>query len=218
MSEQSEVAGVDYKNLEDENIKIANRIAMERTIRVDEIARKIIENKGNVAIRFRIPEGETVNAFGEKETLYRNNDYIFKTFTFRKIATGDWNLYVMKRAELQNEIMKPADQADQTKIADLNNRIYEFLAMKYLGISHDDYVRAEWDDAKLMIEACNHLTENAVKDFEIKQAEENIGVSDRFTPLEAELGLDTDTKTINKLSGDNNNNNSSSKKYYEYND
>jgi hypothetical protein len=166
-TEEGEVGRYD-KHIEEENVKIANRIAMERTIRIDEAARKLRDNNGEVSIRLRIPTGEVENAFGEKQVVYKEGEYETKSYKFRKIATSDWNLYTLKRAELQNESAKPITESDQNKIADLNNRIYEYLALKYLGVPHNDYIRAEWDDIKLAVEACNMITENANVEFEFK--------------------------------------------------
>jgi len=216
---------VDYqKKLEDENIRIANSISMERSIRIDKTARKLLSNNGVVDIRLRIPEGEIVNPFGEKEVTYKEGEYETKQYRFKKIATSDWNLYMMKRAEMQTEMVKTADQADQRKIADLSNRIYEYLALKYLGVPHKDYVRAEYDDMKLAIEACNHITENANHSFDYEDSSETIPHLEEVGLIEKIMtnppqyeDFTEDTKRLNKRTipetkeGD-----SSRKKTYEY--
>jgi hypothetical protein len=211
MSEQT-VEGYD-KHLEDENVKIANRIAMERMVRIDETARKLKENNGEISIRLRIPIGETDNAFGEKEVMYKDGEYETKSYKFRNIVTNDWNLYTLKRAELQNENVKPIEQIDQNKIAELNSKIYEYLALKYLGVPHNEYVRAEWDDVKLAVETCNHITESAHISF----AETEPQIKPSKPRLKVKPMIDQTTITLNALTRDEpQKEDSSSKKSYDY--
>jgi hypothetical protein len=150
------------KELADKSARLTNQLLLERQLRVADAARKALEEEGGrFQIRLKIPTGEKVtNPLGGEELIeYEEGKHETKTYYFHKITANDWNLYNAKRAELNNETAKPVGEADNAKIADLNNRIYEYLAIKYLGMKHDEYLRAEWDDVRLAVDACNHITD-----------------------------------------------------------
>jgi len=152
----------------EENESITNKLVLERSIRVAETAKKVFEQDGGrFIIKLKIPTGKKIpNPFGGEDDEYKEDgEYDEEPYYFHKVSANDWNTYMTKRAELSNETAKPLPEQDQNKIADLNARIYEFLALKYLGMKHDDYIRAEWDDIRLAVDACNHVTEWASKEI-----------------------------------------------------
>src|SRR3712207_6724445 len=129
------------RELAEQTQRISNELMLERQIRVAEAARRALEeDRGRFTIRLKIPTGKKVaNPLGGEEMEeFEEGKHETKTYHFHKITANDWNLYMIRRGELNNESSKPLEQADQTKIADLNNRIYEYLAWKYLGIKHED--------------------------------------------------------------------------------
>lgn len=150
------------QQLFEESQHMSNELVLERQIRVANAARKALEEEGGrFRVRLKVPSGnKTTNPLsGEEMEEFKEGEYETKIYHFHKIAANDWALYRTKLAELQNETAKPLDKVDNSKIADLNNRIYEYLAIKYLGMHHDEYIRAEWDDVRLAVDACNSITE-----------------------------------------------------------
>lgn len=229
------------KELAEQAQRLNNELLLERQLRVADAARKALEEEGGrFSIRLKIPTGvKTPNPFGGEDIEeFEEGKHETKTYHFHKITASDWNLYMMKRAELNNETSKSLDKVDNSKIADLNNRIYEYLAIKYLGMNHDDYMRAEWDDVRLAVDACNHMTEwqsqeiavegNTVSlikkpkpiDFKFRDSRLKLNnVADNEEKEEAEPTREfhtldspsTDTKSKNKDSSS-----SKSKKTFEY--
>lgn len=231
------------KSLEERNIQIAKRTQLERSIRIVEAAKKAMEqDKGKFIIRLKMPTGnKVINAFGQQEDEYHEGQHEKEPYHFRRISTSDWNLYRTKLAELNNETAKPIGEADNTKVVDLNNRIYEFLALKYLGIKHPEYVRAEWDDIQLAVDVCNHITETGTKAIEIQEFETGVDyvqpsrlTSRMLAPLkmgeDITAQLDEETRLINKTPSsedkpekkkedeeeEDDDDDTSSKRYYEY--
>lgn len=160
-SSSSSITG--RETLFEQSQNLTNELILERQLRVADAARKALEEEnGRFVIRLKIPTGKKIaNPFGNEELdeFKEEGEHEIKTYHFHKITAADWGLCSQKKGELNNEASKPIDKQDNTKIADLNNRIYEFLAIKFLGMKHDEYVRAEWDDVRLAIDACNHITE-----------------------------------------------------------
>ena len=163
------------KELEEQVIKLNNELTYERQLRVSEEAKRAFseDNGGRFEIRLKIPTGNTIiNAFGDEELEYKPDTYDTKTYHYHKLSANDYNTYMMKRGEL-NSLVSPEDQV---KAADLLTRMYEFMAMKYLGMKHDDYVRAEWDDVHLAVDVCNHVNEWAAKDIQTIPGENKVRV------------------------------------------
>lgn len=74
-----------------------------------------------------------------------------KEFDRNKIASEDWHMAEKMRAENGKE-------KDDVKFRENLAKIYEFLAWCYLGMTHDEFNRADWNDIKPIIDACNHRT------------------------------------------------------------
>jgi hypothetical protein len=155
-------ANKEERMLEEQVIQLNNRVLYERQLRVAEAARKVFEeDNGQFKIRLKIPTGKTIiNAFGDEELEFKEDVYHTETYHYNKLSATDNNTLLLKRAELGNE-------QDPQKSADLTNRIYEFLALKFLKIKRDDYTRAVWDDVRLAVDVCNHINEWAHKEIEI---------------------------------------------------
>jgi hypothetical protein len=155
--------------LQEQVANLNNKLLLERQLRIAETARKVFEEQnGQFKIRLRIPTGKLIiNAFNEEELEYKENEFDTKTYYYNKLSANDNNLLTSKRGELANT-------QDAAKAADLTNRIYEFLALKFLRIKHDDYIRAEWDDIRLAIDVCNHINDSGHLELEVKPEDKKV--------------------------------------------
>lgn len=74
-----------------------------------------------------------------------------KNYDRKKISSKDWHLVEKMRASNNKE-------KDQEKFQENLAKIYEFLAYCYLGMTHDEYIRTDWEEIKPIIDACNFRT------------------------------------------------------------
>jgi len=72
-------------------------------------------------------------------------------FRRRKISQANWLNVEKARAKFNAE-------KDPIKKADLYAKLYEGLAYLYLGMRPEDFKRTDWEEMKLVLDACNHRT------------------------------------------------------------
>lgn len=73
-----------------------------------------------------------------------------KIYHRHSISTQDYKRYNQAKEQLANE-------TDENKRNDLAMRMYEYLAMKFLGMSHEEFVKADFDDVVVAALACDAM-------------------------------------------------------------
>jgi hypothetical protein len=73
-----------------------------------------------------------------------------KTYHRHSISTQDYKRYTLAKEKLANE-------TDENKRNDLVMRLYEYLALKFLAMSHEEFVKADFDDVVVATLACDAL-------------------------------------------------------------
>lgn len=74
-----------------------------------------------------------------------------KRFYKHSMSAQDYKRYLEVKKQLA------AEKDDEDKRIDLTLRLYEYLALKFLGMSHEDFVRADFDDVVVAALACDAL-------------------------------------------------------------
>lgn len=75
---------------------------------------------------------------------------IKETFHRRSMSTQDYKRYLQAKNQL-------AKETDEEKRIDLTLRMYEYLALKFLGMTHEQFVNADFDDVVVATLACDVL-------------------------------------------------------------
>jgi hypothetical protein len=73
-----------------------------------------------------------------------------KRFYKHSMSAQDYKRYVEVRKQL-------AAETNEDKRIDLTLRLYEYLALKFLGMAHEDFVNADFDDIVVATLACDAL-------------------------------------------------------------
>ena len=73
-----------------------------------------------------------------------------KTYHRQSMSTHDYKRYLDAKDKL-------AKETDDTKRMDLTLRMYEYLALKFLGMNHEEFVDADFDDVVVAVLACDAL-------------------------------------------------------------
>jgi hypothetical protein len=84
---------------------------------------------------------------------YQSEEIVYdqkKTFYKHSMSAQDYKRYQDVRKKLSEE-------TDEEKRVDLTLRLYEYLAMKFLGMTHDEFVSADFDDVVVATLACDAL-------------------------------------------------------------
>lgn len=89
----------------------------------------------------------------EEEDEYRG--WETKEYDRSKISPKEWENLDKLRALYNKE-------KDAEMIPTRLGKIYEYAAHVYLGMPYEDYVRSDWDEIKMTIDACNFRTAYAL--------------------------------------------------------
>lgn len=81
-------------------------------------------------------------------------DWQPRPFHKQTLTTKDYNDFVQYRYKWLNE----KNFGDQSKAEDMEFRLFEFGAMKFLGMNHDDYVHADKEQVRVAVDACTQIT------------------------------------------------------------
>jgi hypothetical protein len=73
-----------------------------------------------------------------------------KTYYRRSMSTQDYKRYLDAKNRLAKEL-------DEAKRIDLTLRMYEYLALKFLGMTHEEFKLADFDDIVVATLACDSL-------------------------------------------------------------
>jgi hypothetical protein len=110
--------------------------------------------KNGFYIRIGIPTGvKTYDPLDkiEKEE-YEFNDNNKTRYYRRPMAAGDYRRYIQAKREMLNE---PEDAKRKLIMV----ATYEFLALKYLGITHQEFDKCHFEDIVIAGLACDYITE-----------------------------------------------------------
>jgi hypothetical protein len=77
--------------------------------------------------------------------------WVKKSYRRTKIRTKDWQTLEDLRAQF-------ALEKNQKKAADLLARIYQYCAFLYLGMSKEVFENTDWEEIKIILDACNFRT------------------------------------------------------------
>ena len=88
---------------------------------------------------------------GAWEQPFLNEWEVPDAFKRRTISQANWLNVEKARAKFNAE-------KDPIKKADLYAKLYEGLAYLYLGMRPEDFKRSDWEEMKLILDACNHRT------------------------------------------------------------
>jgi hypothetical protein len=127
-------------------------LSEELTQRLFEAAKSGAQN--GFVIKMRRPTGRKIvdplSPTGEEEEEFVYDRKITKHK--QAISTSDYKRYLEARDKL-------AKETDEGKRNDIMLRIYEFLALKYLGMTHQEFVEADFDDVAVAGLACSIMSE-----------------------------------------------------------
>jgi hypothetical protein len=123
----------------------------ERLRKINELAAK-----DSYDISLQISSGKKfVNPLtGEEEDEYEDR-WEKKTYKRKKVNERNWALL----EEMKGEYAKELDQAKRAK---LYARMHEGMAYLYLGMKPDEFARTDWEEIKLILDACNHRTRHGL--------------------------------------------------------
>lgn len=99
-----------------------------------------------------------------------------KPYRKQTLTTKDYSDFVQYRYKWLDVSNNPAEQA---RAEDMENRLYEFGAKKFLEMSHSDYLHADKEQVRIAVDACvqisawngNFATKKQFEDFMSKRGE-----------------------------------------------
>ena len=92
-----------------------------------------------------------INPFSGKPEKVFKDEWKTENYRRHKISQSNWLLVEKARARFSRE-------KDPEKKADLYSKLYEGLAFLYLKMKPEDFRRSDWEEMKLILDACNHRT------------------------------------------------------------
>lgn len=151
-------------------------------------------------IHFKKPTGNnTFDPFEEKqeaEYTYQHDDPEFmKTYHRRPIGFSDWEKYQSKNAEL----LTIKDDIQRKKLL---IKIIEFLAIRYLGMTHEEFEKSNQDEVSMAVMACNYITDLG-GDIDTSKVREKLTSGNNndplfmmeFKPIPADVVQDNSSRT-----------------------
>ena len=121
----------------------------------DEKKKKVAElaGKSTYDINLQKPTGgKVLNPLTGKEEVEYSEEWETQTYNRRKVNQHNWALLEQMKAEYAEEL------DDQVQRAKLYDKMHEGMAFMYLGMKPEDYKRADWEELKLVIDACVERT------------------------------------------------------------
>jgi hypothetical protein len=120
----------------------------------NDYAKLIIEyaKKDQYEISLRMPTGRKIpDPIDPTQMIDEFKGWTKKDFKRCKITSADYARLEKLRADFNKE-------KDPTKVADMLARIYQFLAYCYLEMPYEEFIRADWDEVKPILDGCNFRT------------------------------------------------------------
>jgi len=128
--------GPHYAALQNEKLKKINELAAQSTYHIS----------------LQKSTGKTfINPFGEEEVEYLDEWESPKPYKRKKVNQSQWS----RIEEMKGEY---AEEEDPKKRAKLYTKMHEGMAYLYLGMTPTDFARTDWEEIKMILDACNHRT------------------------------------------------------------
>ena len=123
----------------------------ERLRKINELAAK-----SSYTISLQVPTGKTfINPLsGEEEPEYEDR-WEHKTSQRKKVNQANWAL-------LEEMKGRYAEERDPAERARLYSKMHEGMALLYLGMKPEEFARTDWEEIKLILDACNHRTRHGL--------------------------------------------------------
>lgn len=108
--------------------------------------------KSSYTISLQVPTGKTfINPLsGEEEPEYEDR-WQQNTFQRKKMNHANWAL-------LEEMKDRYAEERDPAERARLYSKMHEGMAFLYLRMKPEEFARTDWEEIKLILDACNHRT------------------------------------------------------------
>jgi hypothetical protein len=115
-----------------------------------------LAEQNTYSIGFKIPTGKTIKDPITDEDILEYSGWENKTYRRGRITAEEYKKIEILRGKYNKE-------RDQEKNAELFAKLYQYIAYVYLGMKYEDIRRADWDELKPVLDACNFGTVYSMK-------------------------------------------------------
>lgn len=123
----------------------------ERLRKINDLAAKSV-----YTVSLQVPSGKkSINPITDEEEEEYEDRWEHKTYQRRKVNERNWALIEEMKGAYQQE-------RDAVKRVRLYNKLQEAMAYLYLGMRPEEFKRTDWEEIKLILDACVHRTRHGL--------------------------------------------------------
>lgn len=113
-----------------------------------------------------ISESQKVqDPFDRRKTITIYQDWEYKKYRRHKITVADYEKAREMSIDYENEEDEEDDDDKEDKKSDKLIELYEFLALCYLRMTPDEFLRADWGTTRPVLDACQFRTSHSPADL-----------------------------------------------------